>query len=494
MSILKYITALFALFALAGCEEFEEFNENPNEPTEVSADVLLPSTIRQSVNTSVDAAFLVGNNAAQLSAKTLRLEVDAYNWNAFPTYWEGWYEALTDAHSVEDIALEGENEVLEGVALVMQAYLYSCLTNAYGDIPYSQAIKGDKDNFTPMYDRQADIYGDILANLEMADNLLSSGNGTLEGDILYNGDPALWRKFANSLRLRLLMYAGDKIDDGAQQFSDIVNEGNIIESNTDNAVLTYTGAFPNEFPLIPLKQGDFDAVALGKAAYDVMDGYQDPRLMRFARPNNEDFTDDPQFIGAINGQGEGCSKDGASRLGVQYYNYPDLTLASNLNLPMAEGLIMTHAEVEFLLAEGIAKGWISGSVEEHYRDGIQSSMEYYLVDLTPFGWSDFDDYYNNSGVAYSEVTDIWEQKWLALFFTGLEPYFEVRRWYVESGKSFSGIPFLEASCGNVNSDNLPLRFLYPGEEQSLNAENYDEAVNRLGGSNNQNAEMWLVQD
>lgn len=494
MSILKYITALFALFALAGCEEFEEFNENPNEPTEVSADVLLPSTIRQSVNTSVDAAFLVGNNAAQLSAKTLRLEVDAYNWNAFPTYWEGWYEALTDAHSVEDIALEGENEVLEGVALVMQAYLYSCLTNAYGDIPYSQAIKGDKDNFTPMYDRQADIYGDILANLEMADSLLSSGNGTLEGDILYNGDPALWRKFANSLRLRLLMYAGDKIDDGAQQFSDIVNEGNIIESNTDNAVLTYTGAFPNEFPLIPLKQGDFDAVALGKAAYDVMDGYQDPRLMRFARPNNEDFTDDPQFIGAINGQGEGCSKDGASRLGVQYYNYPDLTLASNLNLPMAEGLIMTHAEVEFLLAEGIAKGWISGSVEEHYRDGIQSSMEYYLVDLTPFGWSDFDDYYNNSGVAYSEVTDIWEQKWLALFFTGLEPYFEVRRWYVESGKSFSGIPFLEASCGNVNSDNLPLRFLYPGEEQSLNAENYDEAVNRLGGSNNQNAEMWLVQD
>ena len=493
MKISKYIIALLALFAFVGCEEFEEFNENPNEPTEVSADVLLPSTIRQATNTSVDAAFLVGNNAAQLTAKTLRLEVDAYNWNAFPTYWEGWYESLTDAISVQDIAIEDENEVLEGVSLVMQAYIYACITNAYGDIPYTQAIKGDEDNFTPVYDSQSDIYMDLLSKLDLADDLLASGNGAIEGDILFNNDVTQWRKFANSLRLRLLMYAGEKIDDAGQQFSTIVNEGILMESNADNAALTYTGAFPNEFPLIPLKQGDFDAVALGKAAFDIMDNYQDPRLLRYARPNNEDFAEDPQFIGAINGQGEGCSKDGASRLGVQYYNYPDLTPASNLNLPMAEGLLMTYPEVEFLLAEAVAKGWISGNIEEHYRAGIQASMEYYLVDLAPFGWSDFEDYYSNSGVAYSEVTDIWEQKWLALFFTGLEPYFEVRRWYVESGKSFDGIPFLEASCGNVNDDNLPLRFLYPGEEQSLNAENYDEAVNRLGGSNSQNAEMWLVQ-
>ncbi len=493
MNISKYIITLLVLFALTSCENFEEFNENPNEPTEVSADVRLPSTIRQTANTSVDAAFLVGNNAAQLTAKTLRLEVDAYNWNAFPTYWEGWYESLTDAHSVEDLALESGNQVLEGVALVMQAYIYACLTNAYGDIPYDQSIRGDEDNFTPVYQDQSEIYADLLSELDRAEGLLASGNGEITGDIIYNNDPAQWSKFANSLRLRLLMYAGDRIDDVAQQFSDIVNSGNIMQSNADNAALTYTGAFPNEFPTVPLKQGDIDAVALGKASFDVMDSYQDPRLLRYARPNNEDFTDDPTFIGGINGQGEGCSKDGASRLGVQYYNYPDLTSASNLGLPMAEGLLMTHAEVEFLIAEGIAKGWISGNIEEHYRAGIQSSMEYYMVDLDPFGWSDFDDFYNNSGVAYSEVKDIWEQKWLALFFTGLEPYFEVRRWYVESGKSFTGIPFLEPSCGNVNDDNLPLRFLYPGEEQSLNEANYNDAISKLGGINNQNAEMWLVQ-
>jgi len=69
----------------------------------------------------------------------------------------------------------------------------------------------------------------------------------------------------------------------------------------------------------------------------------------------------------------------------------------------------------------------------------------------------------------------------------------VRRWYALSGNSFDGIPFLDAACGNGNNDMLPLRFLYPGEEQSLNAENYQAAVNAIGGSNSQNAAMWIVE-
>ncbi|MCB0582969.1 MAG: hypothetical protein KDD10_27065 [Phaeodactylibacter sp.] len=69
----------------------------------------------------------------------------------------------------------------------------------------------------------------------------------------------------------------------------------------------------------------------------------------------------------------------------------------------------------------------------------------------------------------------------------------MRRWYFESGLSWAGIPFLGPACDNLNDGNLPLRFLYPGEEQSLNAASYREAVGRLGGSNSQNAAMWLVQ-
>lgn len=493
MQYLKYIGVFLLVMGISACEQFEDFNENPNEPTLVPADVLLPGAIRQSVNTAVDAAYLVGNNAAQLSAKTLRLEVDAYNWNAFPSYWDGWYRSLTDVFEIERIAQTEGNEALEGAAIALRSWIFASLTNAYGDIPYFEAINGLENNFTPVYDPQEEIYADLLSQLERANTLLASGNGSINGDILFDGDAAQWRKFANSLRLRLLMYAHQQLSNADVQFASIVNEGAIMERNADNATLTYTGSFPNEFPLVNLKTGDFDAVGLAAASLSVMEQHGDPRLLRYARPNNEDFDNNPTFIGAINGQGENCTKDGASRLGVQYYNYPGFTTAAAEGLPMAEGIIMTYAEVAFLLAEAAAKGWIDADVESLYRSGIAASMEYRQVDLAPFGWSSFDDFYNNSGVAYSTVTDIWEQKWLAMFFHGLDPYFEVRRWYVESGASFDGIPFLSASCGNVNNDRLPLRFLYPGQEQSLNAANYNDAIDRMGGANSQNASMWLLQ-
>lgn len=493
MQYLKYIGVFLLIAGVSACEQFEDFNENPNEPTVVPADVLLPGAIRQSVNTAVDAAYLVGNNAAQLSAKTLRLEVDAYNWNAFPSYWDGWYRSLTDIFEIERIAIEEENEALEGAAITLRTWVFASLTNAYGDIPYFDAIDGLSNNFTPVYDAQEDIYADMLDQLERANTLLASGNGSIDGDVLLEGDASKWRKFANSMRLRLLMYANGQLSDADTRFASIVSEGAILESNDDNVTLTYTGNFPNQFPLINLKTGDFDAVGLADASLTVMEQYQDPRLLRYARPNNEDFANDPSFIGAINGQGAGCTKDGASRLGIQYYNYPGLTTASQQGLPMAEGIIMTYSEVEFLLAEAAAKGWINEDVEAHYRAGIAASMEYRMVDLEPFGWSSFEDFYDNSGVAYDAVTDIWEQKWLAMFFHGLDSYFEVRRWYIESGASFDGIPFLSATCGNLNNDRLPLRFLYPGQEQSLNAANYDSALSDLGGSNSQNATIWLVQ-
>ncbi len=489
---LKYIPFLLLSLLLWSCEQFEEFNANPNEPTQVSADVLLPNAIRTSVNASVEASFLVGNNAAQLTAKTLRLEVDAYNWNAFPTYWENFYTALTDVSTLENLAIESGNTNMEGAAIITRSWIFSILTNAYGDIPYFNAIEGAENNFTPAYDNQQDIYQDILSELDRADDLLADGSGIIGGDILLGGDPSLWRKFGNSLRLRLLMNANQQISDAGSQFASIANEGNIMSSNADNAVLRYTGAFPNAFPLIPIKQGDFDAVALSEASLASMQRTQDPRLLRYARPNNEDFTENPTFLGAINGQGENCTKAGASRLGVQYFNYPNLTPASSLGLPIADGLVMTYPEVEFLLAEAAAMGWINDDIETHYRAGIEASMDYYMVDYAPFGYTDFEDFYTNSGAAYSEVKDIWEQKWLALFFNGLQPYFEVRRWYIAEGAGFESIPFLDATCGNLNDDRLPIRFLYPGQEQSLNNANYQAVIGQFGDYS-QNSPMWLVQ-
>ena len=102
------------------------------------------------------------------------------------------------------------------------------------------------------------------------------------------------------------------------------------------------------------------------------------------------------------------------------------------------------------------------------------------------------DFLAQADVAWNDTpTRLFEQKWLALYFHGMEPYFEVRRWYT-AGSGWDGIPFLTPPCNNTNDDMLPLRFIYPGEEQSLNGDNYFTAVERLGGSNSFNAAMWLV--
>ncbi len=474
------------------CDGFEEMNLNPNEPTQVATDVLLPSAIRQGMTTLVTESFLLGNNIAQLTAKTLRTEVDAYHWNAFPTVWEGLYTSLTDISQVETAAIAEQNAVLEGVAIVLRSYIFATLTNAYGDIPYSGAIGGAEDNFTPSYDPQETIYTDLLSELRRADALLASGKGSIDGDILFNGDALQWQRLANSLRLRLLMTANNQLPDAGTRFARIVDAGNIIGSNDENAVFTFLRGFPNQFPLIPLKTGDFDAVALSQTSYGLMLGHNDPRLSRYARPDNDDYND-PVFSGAFNGSSTADCHKAGSRLGAAYFNDPAQTLTSELGLETAKGIIMTYAEVEFLLAEAAVKGWINDPVETHYRNGIAASMAYYQVDYTSFGWAGFEDYYARSGVAYAQPTDVWEQKWLSLFFTGLEPYFELRRWYFESDFDWKGIPFMGPACGNLNNDRLPLKFTYPGQEQSLNQANYRDALERIGGSNDFNAPIWLVR-
>ena len=481
--MIKYYIVL--IIALTSCDDFEELNINPNEPTKVSSGVLFTSAIRTSVQTTSNEAFLLSNNIAQLTAKTLRAEVDFYGWNAFPTVWEGLYESLTDLSSLISIAREENNDKMVGAAMVFESWIFSELTNAYGDIPYSDAIKGEESVFTPKYDTQASIYQDLLDKLDLAISMLK-GSGTISGDILYNGDASKWIKFANGLKLRLLMYESNKID-VSNSFKLIVEQGELFESNEDQAALNFLNSFPNQFPTIPLKQGDFDAVAISKSALDLMELYHDPRLSRYARPDNLNFGA-PEFTGVANGVGGQTG----SRLGLSYFDYPGHVTASEIGINYADGIIMSYAEVEFLIAEAIAKGWLSGDLESHYKKGIQASHEYYQVNYTPFGWTDFENFYQNSGVGYTSTIDIWKQKWLSLYFSALDPYYEVRRWYVEAG-GWDALPFLNPPIGN-NSNNyeLPMRFLYPGQEQSLNAENYNEANSRYSTSKLINGKMWIV--
>ena len=498
------IKTIFAIILITtfGCDDnFESVNTNPNQPESVPSDVLITNATRSSMNSMVNESFLLANNIAQTTAKTLRSEVDRYEWNAFSTLWLDQYNALTDFVDAENVAIENEQMANQGASIIMQSWIFYTLTMAYGDIPYSEAIAGlSDDNFTPAYDSQQSILdGDngIMSRLDDAIGLLQQTNQDVEGDLIYEGNSTQWVKLANVLKLRILLHLSNKRDVSGDMQA-IVNNGMLFDSNADNATLNYLNSFPNDYPLFPLKQGDFDAVLMSESLVNKFQEYNDPRLGVYARPDNvtdlETF-DSPTatYSGAENGSETGGCNKGGSRLGARYYDYPSHPVGDI----RANGIITTYAEQELILAEAIQKNIISGDAEMHYKDAIEAGMSYYDVNIDTFGWTSFDDFYDNSGVAFdNSLEKIWEQKWIALFFHGIEPFFDIRRMVYEANNEnsldVSTLNFLNVPCANLNDDIMPVRFLYPGDEQSLNAENYQNAVEALGG-NTQNATPWLFE-
>lgn len=499
MHFLRVSLIALLLIGIGGCEKLEDINVNPNQPESVNPDVLLPGAIRDISNTLVGHSFFIGNCASQLTAKSLRAEVDIYNWNSAPIIgveplWLGLYGALRDIQQIETVAQESGDDRLRAAALTLKAFAFHVLTDTYGDVPYSEALQAASNGvYFPKYDGQESIYtglGGLLALLDEAHALFeSAGPGEIGGDILFDGNSELWQRFANSLQLRLLLHASAQTD-VSSKFAEVAARP-IMVGTAHNAELVYTGSFPNEFPLIPFKTGDFESVRFGEQAHAHLTLTNDPRLMQFARPTDATIgSENEEYEGWINGQ-EGACDDSGSRLGYAYYDYPGHPTVSI----KAKGVWMSYAELEFILAEGALNGWTADDAGMHYNNGITASMTDHGADPSDTGLSDVAEFLAQPTVAFDNtLLRLREQKWVALWFHGMEGYFEVRRWYHAENGNWDALPFLTPPCNNINNDLLPLRFLYPGEEQSLNNANYQTAIAGLGGSNDFNAAMWLVSE
>lgn len=481
---------------LFGCGKLEDLNVNPNQPEAVTPDILLPGVIRDISNTLVGHAFFISNCASQHSAKSLRNEVDIYNWNSaqiigVEPLWQGLYGALRDVRNIEIAARESGDDRLLGVALTLKAFAFSVLTDTYGDVPFRDALSGSDGVFYPAYDAQESIYTGADGLFDLLDEahalFTNAGAGAVNGDILFGGDSDVWHRFANALHLRLLMHAEGQIDVSAA-FAEVASRP-LMEGTAHNAELVYLGSFPNEYPLIPFKTGDFESVRLGEQLFQHLSNTSDPRLMAFARPTEATIGSDAEvYEGWVNG-GKGCD-DSGSRLGYAYYDYPGHPVAAD----KATGVWMTFAEQSFLLAEGALNGWIAGDAEAHYNAGIAASMADHGANPEDTGLTSVEDFLIQPDVAWDgTLLRLMEQKWVALYFHGMEPYFEVRRWYHHAGGDWAQLPFLTPPCNNTNGDELPMRFVYPGEEQSLNGTNNAAAVALLG-TNDFNARMWLVSE
>ncbi len=467
-------------------KDFEEINTNNNSPVKVTPQLLLPDIQRDVMNNLLGEAWGIGNIVIQHTAKNQFVNEDRYLWGEINGIWNTNYNKLRDVQNLIQLAEETGDVGTKAVGLTLRAWMFSLITDAYGDIPYSEAIKAKAGIYYTKYDSQEAVYNGILNDLREANQLMSTASGKVGGDLIYGGDLTKWRKLANSLRVRYLIRISNK-KSPATELAQIISsaaQNPLMTSNSDNGVYTYLAAAPDQFPQFSNRSGSFNEFRASKVLLDTLKTLEDPRMTIFFRPTpategsaNPVYTGIPNGLDDVTSQTYAGGQQNHSRIGSLYYENSITTEG----IKIAKGVVMTYAELQFLLAEAAAKGWIQGDVNAYYTKGIESSFALYGLNV-PVGYLDRSEV-KLSGSKDADLQRIGFQKWISSFFQGMEAWFDWRR---------TRIPALKPAVSNQNNNKIPVRFIYPISEQALNGTNRAEAVARQGGDDI-NTLMWYLK-
>ncbi|MEM9986837.1 MAG: SusD/RagB family nutrient-binding outer membrane lipoprotein, partial [Bacteroidota bacterium] len=415
----------------------------------------------------------LGNILAQLVSTNNFTGTDRYLLSTYGGTWNLMYRNMRDANNLLVLGESLANPAYQGAALTLRAWMLANLTEMWGDVPYSEALRGKEDEFLPAYDAQIDIYRNILQDLETAAGLFTQG-GDMAGDIMFDGDTDKWERFANSLRMRYLMRLENKWSEmginGSQELQALLDADVLFRSNDDNGAVPYL-AGTNRWPLNTSRIGSFDEKRMSQTIETVLKDLDDPRLAILFRPVDNPASD--EFVGVPNG----LSEDAASNFNGGANNQSRLGERFREQEASVEMVFMHYSELQFILAEAAQKGYISGEASTFYENGVEANMNYLGVTETAA-------YLTQDGVALTtdELERIATQKWLSLFMVGNEAWFDFRR---------TGLPALTPGPDAVLPE-LPVRIQYPGSEQALNQVSYEAAVASQGPDEN-NTLMWLLK-
>jgi hypothetical protein len=446
-------------------DQFEEINTNKNQPTLAQPKTLLPNVIFNLANANVSNAFDFGDIVSQYGGNYEYNQLDLYDWGTDNRFWN-MYKWLNDIQDIkkQGIALGDKN--YEAIALILESYTISTITDAYGNVPYSEATSGEAGILKPVYDSQEQIYTKIFENLTKANSLIETSK-TVEGDNLFGGSMLKWKKFGNALHVRYLMRVSNKINVASKLAALVSNSTTypMFASNSDNATYKYSGSFPN---ISPMSDGvnrlyGYNIVIPTTHLVNNLMINNDPRLDEWIDP----------IVGTTNQRGvvPGLASDAIgepatySRRAEDYF-YTKSKIAA---------LFMTYSELNFLLAEARERNLIStGTAQGYYNTAVEASFNQWGV-IMPSNFL-------TSTAPYAAGSDtFYTQKWLALYHSGVESWLDWKR----TGKP----SFIVGGPGAKNGRVVPRRLLLPSLEQSVNAENYDKAVQAMGGETI-NTKVW----
>lgn len=462
--------ALACAVALQGCGDgLTDLNDNPNQPVAVGAEFLLPSAIvtgasrihGSSLNMDVVGLWV------QHYAEHRYTEEDRYELSdgAVSGHWTGFYSGpLRNLYEVVQQGSETGRPNVVAQGTVLNAWLMQVVTDLWGDAGFSEALLGreSRPDMTVPYDTQQQIYDRLRSQLADAAAMIDpSGPKIGSGDLLYHGDMEGWRRFANSLRLRVAMRLSEVNPTlAASEFVSAL-AGGVFTSEADGAVLRFVDNGVDVHPIYGYERNRDDH-SISATLVDTLKALSDPRLPVYARTN-----DAGQYVGTPNGNTQDAPLSTVSRIGTWFARAD------------APGVIMGYAEVLFLQAEAAERGWTSGNAAQLYGQAIAAAMEQIGVSQ-----AEADAYLAQPNVQYvggaQGLRQIALQKWIALFGNGPEAYAEWRR---------TGVPNLVPGPDALNDGRIPVRLPYPMREQTLNGSEVQAAQARQGGAT-LNSRVW----
>jgi len=455
------------LMAVSCKKDLADINRNPNAAENPQPDYLLTASQKISADLywGADNNFNSSLLIIQHWAKIQYTEPDRYIFSnsSFTSLWNtGYAQSITNVNTIIQLPDEKANVNYKSVALILRSWVFSLLTDAYGDIPYRQA--GDiKNNLTPAYNTQKDVYFGLLDELKNASAALTTTGNAISGDVIYSGKIDRWKKFANALRFRIALRIADREPEKAKQtINEVLSDaGGLISSNTETAQFIYSTS-PQQNP-VSAWFDTRDEFRIAKTILDKLTALNDPRIPVFAnKPTDASVT---SYVGVPSG----LTTSDANNLGFAKTSRP----GSYFYAPAAPAVIISYAEVLFNRAEAAARGFTTEDANALYKAAITASLNQYgITDATVIS-----NYLAQAAVQYDAGNfkkSIGEQKWIALYGQGLEAFAEWRR---------LDYPQLTPAVAGALDKKIPVRFIYPGSEQSLNGDNYKLAVANQGTDN-----------
>ena len=458
----KLFIALFAVFSMASCSnDFFDVNESQNSPVASTPKLSLPVAQKYTVD-MLSGGYNSYNTLGNLWT---------YSWAAGGDYiyftdeteykvtsgfrtatFNSTYLLPLNNYDIIEKNTAPENANYVAIAKIMKAFHFQYLVDAYGDVPYSEAFQRQA-NTTPKYDDAKDIYDDLLVQLTAAQTLIaaSASDATVlipASDVMMQGNMAKWAKFANTIKLRILLRQSEI---GVIDYSSVNNGiGFLGAGETVYCNPGYSNDSNKQNPFY----GSFGKTAAGDAAgnsnatratdYAITKLSGDPRQSRlFAAVGTT-----TNYVGIAQNQPAGLSSANLSGIG------PGLLSSSSQN-----AIIMQASESLLLQAEAVARGFISGDAAALYNAAVQASFDELGAGAatTYLGTNPYP-----AGTLAQNVGAIIYQKWVALMGTnGFEVWIENRR---------TGYPDIPVAP-NATSSVLPVRLLYPSTEYGTNPDN-----------------------